>query len=310
MAKRLRPLNGKVVAITGGARGIGRATAAALVDQGARVAIGDLDASLTERVADELAGGLIGLTLDVTSRESFNGFLDQVERRLGPLDVLVNNAGIQPLGDYARESDAVTRAVLDVNLGGTALGCKLALERLLPRGTGHIVNISSGLGRTAVPGGVSYCASKYAIVGLSEALRAELAGSGVELHLVLPGFVDTEMSAGLKGLRGMRPLSAAEVAKAIVQALQTGRADVYVPRTLGLMVSIQPIAPRWLVSLGTRLLRSDRLLTQPDALERAAYEARIMPPPDGANADPAATVANAAASVADAVRSGGQDSNT
>src|ERR1700733_1956159 len=136
MAKKLRPLNGKVVAITGGARGIGRATAVTLLARGARVAIGDLDEALTAHVAGELGAGVVGLGLDVTSRPSFKNFLDEVERRLGPLDVLINNAGIQPLGEFVHERDAVTERVLDVNLGGTALGCKLALERLLPREPG------------------------------------------------------------------------------------------------------------------------------------------------------------------------------
>src|SRR5881227_921322 len=98
MAKARRSLAGKVVAITGGARGIGRATAAALVAQGARVAIGDIDAPFAERTAQELRGGTIGLPLDVTDRASFAGFLDRTEAALGPLDVLVNNAGIMPIG--------------------------------------------------------------------------------------------------------------------------------------------------------------------------------------------------------------------
>jgi NAD(P)-dependent dehydrogenase (short-subunit alcohol dehydrogenase family) len=144
MAKNPRQLNGKVVAITGGARGIGRATAAALLAQGARVAIGDLDAELTRQVAAEIGAGAVGLPLDVTSRESFVAFLDRVERELGPLDVLVNNAGIAPTGEFARESDAVTARILEVNIKGTMLGCKLALERMLPRERGNIVNVSSG----------------------------------------------------------------------------------------------------------------------------------------------------------------------
>jgi NAD(P)-dependent dehydrogenase (short-subunit alcohol dehydrogenase family) len=304
VAKKSRPLPGKVVAITGGARGIGRATAATLVARGARVAIGDLDAALAERVAAELGGGVIGLQLDVTSRDSFAAFLDDVEHRLGPLDVLVNNAGIQPIGEFARERDAVTERVLDVNLGGTALGCKLALERLLPRDTGHIVNLASALGRTAVPGGASYCASKYAVVGLTEALRAELAATNVELHLVLPGFVDTEMSSGLKALRGTHRTSPADVGAAIADALQSGRGTVWVPAVLGPLVSLQPVTPKPLVAFISGLLGSGRLLTEPDALERAAYEARIAPPADRAAVDPALTVANAAASVADAVRAG------
>ena len=106
MAKRLRSLNGQVVAITGGARGIGRATAAALIAQGARVGIGDIDAPLAEKTATELGGGTIGLPLDVTDRTSFTAFLDEVERQLGPLDVLVNNAGIMPIGPFVEETDA------------------------------------------------------------------------------------------------------------------------------------------------------------------------------------------------------------
>lgn len=307
MAKQRRSLNSEVVAITGGARGIGRATAAALVAQGARVAIGDLDGEFTESVARELGDGVIGLQLDVTDRAGFSAFLDRVEHELGPLDVLVNNAGVQSVGDFAHEADAITGRTLSVNLGGCALGCKLALERMLQRDSGHIVNVASGLGRTAVPGGVSYCASKYAIVGLSEALRAELAGTDVEVHLVLPGFVDTEMSSGLKGLRGVRTLQPADVGAAVVEALQTGRAEIYVPRLLGPLIAIQPITPRPLAALIRRLLRTDRLLTKVDTLERAAYEARITPPERAPAPDRAATVANAAASVADALRAGDRE---
>jgi NAD(P)-dependent dehydrogenase (short-subunit alcohol dehydrogenase family) len=304
MAKQARPLTGKVVAITGGARGIGRATAAALLVHGARVAIGDLDEALCVRVAGELGAGTVGLPLDVTSRNSFTHFLDEVERQLGPLDVLINNAAVQPVGEFVRESDAVTEHAFDVNLGGTALGCKLALERLLPRDTGHIVNVASGLGRTAVPGATSYCATKFAVVGLSESLQAELADTNVELHLVLPGFVDTEMSAGLKGVRGMAPLTPEQVASGIVEAIQFGRAETFVPRSLGRLVALQPLMPRRPAALIRGLLRSNHLMTDVDPLERAAYEARIQAPEHPASADPAATVASAAASVADAVRSG------
>ncbi|MGH2836091.1 MAG: SDR family NAD(P)-dependent oxidoreductase, partial [Solirubrobacteraceae bacterium] len=229
MAKQLRALNGKVVAITGGARGIGRATAGVLLAHGARVAIGDLDGELTRAVAEELGAGVIGTALDVTSRDSFSGFLDRVERELGPLDVLVNNAGIAPMGEFARESDAVAARVLEVNVGGTMLGCKLAVERMLPRGSGHIVNLSSGLGRAPSPGIATYSASKHAIVGLTGSLRIELEGSGLELHLILPNLTGTDMSDGVRALRGARLVRPQQVAAAIAGVLQTGRAEVYVP---------------------------------------------------------------------------------
>ena len=302
MAKQLTPLNSKVVAITGGARGIGRATAAALLAQGARVAIGDLDAEFTRRVADELGAGAIGLALDVTSRESFAAFLDRVERELGPLDVLVNNAGIAPVGEFARESDAVAARVLEVNVGGTMIGCKLALERMLPRGAGHIVNLSSGLGRTPSPGIATYSASKHAIVGLTESLRIELEGSGLALHLILPNLIATDMAAGVSALRGVRMNSAEDVAAAIVNVLQTGRREAYVPRQLGWLITLEAVVPKRLIRLLRGALGADRMFTTVDALERAAYEARIAPPQGRGPADRAATVASAAASVADALR--------
>jgi NAD(P)-dependent dehydrogenase (short-subunit alcohol dehydrogenase family) len=304
MARQLRPLNGKVVAITGGARGIGRATAAALLAQGARVAIGDLDGELTRRVAGELGAGAIGLALDVTSRESFTAFLDRVERELGPLDVLVNNAGIAPVGEFARESDAVSARVLEVNVGGTVLGCKLALARMLPRGSGHIVNVSSGLGRTPSPGIVTYSASKHAIVGLTESLRIELEGSGLELHLILPNLIGTDMAAGVRALRGVQMNPAEDVAAAIVNVLQSGRREAYVPRQLGWLITLEAVTPKPIIRALRGLLGADRMFTNVDALERAAYEARIAPPAASDPADRAATVASAAASVADALRAG------
>jgi hypothetical protein len=304
MAKQLRPLNSQVVAITGGARGIGRATAAALLAGGARVAIGDLDAEFTRRAADELGAGAIGLALDVSSRASFAAFLDAVERELGPLDVLVNNAGIAPVGEFARESDAVAARVLEVNVGGTMIGCKLALERMLPRGAGHIVNVSSGLGRTPSPGIASYSASKHAIVGLTESLRIELEGSGVELHLILPNLIGTDMSDGVRALRGARILKPEQVAAAIAGVLQTGRPEAYVPRQLGWLIWLEMLLPRAIVQPLRRALGANRMFTQVDALERAAYEARIAPPAANGPADRAATVASAAASVADALRAG------
>src|ERR671918_3164736 len=162
MAKQPKSLNGRVVAITGGARGIGKATAKALVAEGAKVAIGDLDTELAEQTASELGGDSIGLELDVTKRESFADFLAQVEERLGPLDVLVNNAGIMPLGAFVEEDDATAHRLVDINLHGVIFGTKLAIPGMVRRGSGHIVNLASQAGKGGFPGGATYCATKHA----------------------------------------------------------------------------------------------------------------------------------------------------
>ena len=111
---------------------------------------------LTEQVAGEIGGETVGLPLDVTERESFAAFLDGVEDRLGPVDVLINNAGIMPLGDFAEEDDATTIRTIDINVHGVLTGTKLAVRRMRPRRTGHIVNVASMVGKIAPPGGATY----------------------------------------------------------------------------------------------------------------------------------------------------------
>jgi NAD(P)-dependent dehydrogenase (short-subunit alcohol dehydrogenase family) len=123
-------LSGKVVAITGGARGIGLAAAAALRRGGARVAIGDIDETAARQAGDELGLGYAGF-LDVTDPDSFAGFLDTVEDFLGPIDVLVNNAGILPVGRLVDEPDTLTQRALAVNVYGVIVGTKLAAGRML-----------------------------------------------------------------------------------------------------------------------------------------------------------------------------------
>ena len=177
MAKQRRSLNGKVVALTGGARGIGKATATALVRRGCRVAIGDLDLELAEQTAAGLGGGTIALPLDVTDRGSFAGFLAETERQLGPVDVVINNAGIMPVTAIVDESDASIKRQLDINIYGVIVGTQLAIERMRPRGSGHIVNIASQAGKTAIPGIATYSGTKHAVVGLCEAVRASCAAA-------------------------------------------------------------------------------------------------------------------------------------
>jgi NAD(P)-dependent dehydrogenase (short-subunit alcohol dehydrogenase family) len=276
MAKAQRSLAGQVVAITGGARGIGRATASSLIAQGARVAIGDIDAALVERTAEELGAGTIGLPLDVTSRESFAAFLHEVESRLGPLDVLINNAGIMPIGPFIEESDATAKRMIDINLSGVIFGSKLALERFVPRRRGHLVQIASMAGKAGIAHGATYCATKHAVVGLSESLRAELRDTGIGISVVMPAVVNTELGSGLPDTRGVKPSEPEDVAAAIVEALQTGRFEVWVPRSGAVVNRVNALLPRKVMEKVGQAMGGDKVLAAPDHNARAAYEARMV----------------------------------
>jgi NAD(P)-dependent dehydrogenase (short-subunit alcohol dehydrogenase family) len=297
MAKAPRSLAGKVVAITGGARGIGRATATALIAQGARVGIGDIDAPLAEQTASELGSGTVGLPLDVTSRESFNDFLTEVESRIGPIDVVINNAGIMPIGPFVDETDSTAQRMVDVNLHGVINGSKLALERFMVRGRGHLVNIASVAGKGGFPGGATYCATKHGVVGLSEAIRAEMRKTDIDVSIVMPVVVNTELGSGLQKSRGIKVVEPEDVANAIVEALQTGRVDVYVPRQVGVIMRVGQVLPRAVADFVTRVLKGDQVLVNPDHLLREAYEKRTGDKRELTEAPPAVPVAGDAAAV-------------
>lgn len=267
-------LNGRAVAITGGARGIGRATAEACARAGMRVAIGDLEPKLSETAAAELGGGAVGLGLDVTDAGEFGRFLDKAEERLGELYALVNNAGVLFLGPFAEEDPQHTKTMLDVNVAGVLTGSRLALARFLPRGSGHVVNIASSAGQIAVAGGATYAATKHAVVGFTRALRAETRGTGVRTTVVMPGLIRTEMMGGFASARGTRVIEPSAVGEAIARALACGKAEVFVPAELGWLARLIAGTPaRFSDGLKTAL-RADHVMIDADRSERAAYERR------------------------------------
>lgn len=275
MSSRPRYLEGQVALVTGGGRGIGRATAQAFAAHGMQVAIGDIDGDLAERAAREIGGGTIGLVLDVTVRELFEYAVESVEQQLGPLDVLVNNAGIMPVGPFLAESDATTRRIVDVNVHGVLHGMKIVLPRFVARGHGHLVNLASMAAKVPAPGGVTYSGTKHFVLGASDAIRQELRGSGVEVTCVMPGPVHTEMMAGLQPARGVRQVTAEEVAIAIVAALQRPRFEVHVPAAAGRMHALSQLLPRRVREALMHALRTDRVLTQINHSARRAYEERV-----------------------------------
>jgi NAD(P)-dependent dehydrogenase (short-subunit alcohol dehydrogenase family) len=141
----------KEIAITGGARGIGLATAEELLRRGHRIVLGDLDGDLAQAKAAQLGPEASGGPLDVRETAAFAAFLDAAEERAGAIDVLINNAGIMPIGPFLDESTATADQIVDVNLRGVLTGSKLALDRMVPRGSGHLINVSSQAGRVAPP---------------------------------------------------------------------------------------------------------------------------------------------------------------
>ena len=276
MAKQPRILAGETAAITGAARGIGRATAKAFLAQGMKVAIGDLDLEAARRTAAELGGSPIALPLDVTDRASYTAFLDGAAEQLGPIDVLVNNAGIMQVGRFIDEDDLTARRMIDINLHGVILGTKLALERMIPRDRGHIVNISSQAGKFGAPGGATYSATKHAVVGLTEAIRGELRlmGAHIDVSYVMPFVVNTELGSGLGAARGMSNLEPADVAAAIVDALQHGIVDVWVPKSAKRTNVLGAVLPRSLSEGMARAMKADRVLAGADLNRRRDYELR------------------------------------
>jgi short-subunit dehydrogenase len=264
---------GKVVVVTGAARGIGLATATAVQRLGGKVAIGDVD----EAVVHE-AGSRLGLEvhrrLDVTDRQSFTDFLDIVEDRLGPIDVLVNNAGIISVGSALDEPDTVTKRLLDVNVYGVILGTKLAAQRMLTRGHGHVINIASMGGVTPTAGIATYCATKHAVLGFTDTVRLENRGRGIHFSAVLPTLTNTEMIAGVGRAKGLRNAEPEDVAGAVVGLIARPKPRVVVPRSMGAVAYLQPLMPQRLAEILGRALGTGRIFTDVDTEKRKPYAKR------------------------------------
>jgi NAD(P)-dependent dehydrogenase (short-subunit alcohol dehydrogenase family) len=273
------PISGRTVAITGGARGLGLATARELATRGARIAIGDLDGDLARVEAAALpgAGPHAGFSLDVTDPESFERFLDQAAE-LGPLEVLVNNAGIMPVRAFAEEDPIVTRRQIEINVLGVTTGTRLALDRMLPRGRGHVVNVASAAGRVAVPGEAVYTATKHAVVGFGEALRVELAGGGVNGSPLMPSLAATELASGMRPPRFVPMVKPEQVARAIARTLERPKLEVIVPAWTTPLIRMTLAMPPNLRDKVRDFFRIGEVGSQIDSQARAAYEERYHRP--------------------------------
>jgi short-subunit dehydrogenase len=272
-------VRGRTIAITGAARGIGHATAKALLARGARVVIGDRDVKVLESAVAGLSkfGQVTGYPLDVTDQESFATFLDKARTDgQGHIDVLINNAGVMPVGPFLEQSDQAIRSAIEVNLWGVLTGCRLVLPEMVKRRRGHIVNVASLAGMVAVPGQAVYAGTKFAVVGLSTALADEFAPRGVEVTVIMPTFTNTELIAGTKATGALKPVEPEDIAAAIMKALDKPKTHVSVPAPLRFVAAatamLGPRGRRWL----SKQMGNDRVFLDFDKTARQGYEDRAQ----------------------------------
>ncbi|QTA81171.1 3-oxoacyl-[acyl-carrier-protein] reductase [Desulfonema limicola] len=191
----------KTVVVTGGSKGIGRAICLAFAKSDTRIYFNyssDNNAAReTERLVKDAGGFASGFKADVALEDDVKAFLDKVLEETGRIDILVNNAGITRDGLVVRMKTKDWDDVLDINLKGTFLCSKIASKTMLKQRSGRIINLSSVVGAMGNPGQANYAASKAGIIGLTKALAKELASRNITVNAVAPGYVETEMTAGL-----------------------------------------------------------------------------------------------------------------
>lgn len=271
---RSRSLTGKVAVVTGGMRGIGKATAVALTRAGATVAIGDIDIpSITDGAAKHSAA--LCLQLDVSNADGFVSFLDEVEARLGPLDILINNAGIMPTGLIEHEDPRSTERAVQINLVGVINGTREAIRRMKPRGRGHIVNMSSLTARVPGAGVATYSATKAGVLAFCESAAIELAGTGIDITVVQPSLVRTELVSGIAGGDTLFACGPEDVADRVVDRLRRPRFQAFVPPAIGAAAFVNHAMPARVRHTLARLTKADRMIVELDSAAHASYDERL-----------------------------------
>jgi 3-oxoacyl-[acyl-carrier protein] reductase len=233
-------LSGKVVIVTGGTRGIGRAIAERLLSAGASVAVcsrsGESVPPFAKNGGESAAGRLLSVTADVSKLEDVERFFEQVDQRFGGVDILINNAGIGVFKSVADLTPEEWSRTIDVNLSGAFYCSHAALPRMKTRGGGYIINISSLAGKNPFAGGAAYNASKFGLNGFSEAMMMDHRYDNVRVSYIMPGSVDTAFGAGAKPAAWK--IQSEDVADVVMMLLRVPA------RTLISRVEIRPSQPR------------------------------------------------------------------
>ena len=229
--------NGKVAVVTGGNRGIGRGIAASLAAEGLKVAVTSRRAEDAAAAATELGHGARGYACDVRKHEQVEALFAAVDRDLGGVDVLVNNAGIGLFAPVSEMNLDDWHAVIETNVNGVFYCTRQAIPRMKRRGGGYVFNVSSLAGRNAFPSAAAYCASKHALNGFSEVLFQEVRDDGIRVTYLMPGSVATEFGRGSSAKAGWA-LQPEDVGEIVVDLLRTN------PRAMSSRVEMRPSRPQ------------------------------------------------------------------
>jgi short-subunit dehydrogenase len=260
----VRDLHGLRLLITGASSGIGRSLADGAARAGARVALAARSAGPLEAFVAELARDgheAVAIPADVTEPAERRRLLDTAVSRFGGLDVLINNAGVGSWGHFAGGSEAILRQVMEVNFFAAAELTRLAIPALTNGNKPAVLNIASMCGRRAMPGWSEYSASKFALCGLTEALRGELARFEIDVLLVVPGLTRSELARHLLRSEGRYPIpyekgmAPEKVAAAALEALRRNRTETVVGSDARWMLGINRFLPRLLDRLLARRIR-------------------------------------------------------
>ncbi|MBD2499978.1 SDR family NAD(P)-dependent oxidoreductase [Anabaena azotica] len=261
-------IQGKVALVTGASRGIGRAIAIELAQQGIhRLILVARDRQKLTEVAQEIAAmGVQATTLaiDLTQVREVNIAIAQLWRSYGPIHLLVNCAGVAYQSSFLRSKLPQVQEELSVNLLGMYTLTSLIAKRMASQRQGTIVNVSSLMGKVAAPTMATYSATKFAILGFTQALRRELAEYNIQVKALLPSLTDTDMVRDLKLFRWVIPMTPQQVAKALIAGLEKDSSEILVGWQSHLAVWCQRLAP-WLLELVLQVATPPVIRQQSDA---------------------------------------------